>query len=112
LKPGDKLRITLTLSSGKILRYVMVEDKRAACLEPVDIESRQQYSGVLSYYQSVRDAGYYFFLENIPAGTHQLQYEVTVSQEGQFTNGPAMLQCMYQPEMKAYSNSMTVTVKE
>jgi hypothetical protein len=35
-----------------------------------------------------------------------------VAQEGRFTNGPAVLQCMYKPEKTAYSNSVSIKTAE
>jgi len=108
LKLGQKVRISLTINANKALRFVYIDDKRAAAFEPVEIASGYNYSGGVSYYQSIRDAGMQIFAEFIPSGKSTISYEWVVSQEGEFLNGPASLQCMYKPEANAYSNSMIV----
>jgi hypothetical protein len=105
---ADKIKVQLTIETPKALRYVYVDDKRAAAFEPKENHSGYQYGDGISYYQSVRDAGMQFFTDFIPSGRTMISYEMIVAQEGNFTNGPASLQCMYKPEVNAYSGSMTV----
>lgn len=111
LRIGDKLQVVLTLESSKALRYVYIDDKRAAAFEPVDNSSGYQYGGGFPYYRSVRDAGYQLFAEFIPSGRWEISYELRVAQEGSFTGGPAMLQCMYRPEIHACSNSLQIITR-
>ena len=108
LKIGDKIKTELTIDAEKALRFVFIDDKRAAAFEPAKIESGYSYFEGVGYYLSVRDAGMQIFAEFIPSGKSTLSYEWTVSQEGEFHNGPASLQCMYKPAMNAYSNGMLV----
>jgi alpha-2-macroglobulin len=89
-------------------KYVFINDTRAAAFEPLDNGSGYRYNYGLQYYQSVRDAGHRFFIDFIPSGKHQLEYEMKVAQEGSFTNGIATLQCMYRPDITAYSNGLKV----
>jgi alpha-2-macroglobulin len=51
---------------------------------------------------------FHFFAENIPSGKHEISYELKVSHEGSFISGPAALQCMYKPEISAYSLSSNI----
>jgi uncharacterized protein YfaS (alpha-2-macroglobulin family) len=109
---ADKIKVQLTIETAKALRYVYIDDKRAAAFEPEENYSGYQYGDGISYYQSVRDAGMQFFTDFIPSGRTTISYEMIVAQEGSFTNGPASLQCMYKPDVNAYSGSMKVqTVK-
>jgi hypothetical protein len=108
-KIGDKVRVMLNIETRKMLRYVFIDDKRAASFEPSEIKSGNEYGQGISYYKSVRDAGFQFFVTSIPAGRSVISYEVIVSQEGSFTSGPAMLQCMYNPAIAAYSNYSIIT---
>lgn len=62
------------------------------------------------YYQSIRDTGVDIFAERIPKGTSELNYELIVAHSGEFTSGPAILQCMYQPANTAYSKTTNVKV--
>jgi hypothetical protein len=108
LKIADKIKVVLIVESPKALRYVYVDDKRSAAFEPADIHSGYQYQQGISYYTSVRDTGMQFFAEFIPSGRSTIEYEVVVAHEGSFMNGPAQLQCMYRPEVSAYSESLKV----
>jgi|CXWL01.1.fsa_nt_gi uncharacterized protein YfaS (alpha-2-macroglobulin family) len=108
LKIADRVKVILTIVSSKSLPYVFIEDKRAAAFEPLNGNSGYEYASGFGYYKSTRDIGYQFFAEKIPSGTHEISYEVKVSQVGSFTSGPASLQCMYKPEISAYSNSSKI----
>jgi uncharacterized protein YfaS (alpha-2-macroglobulin family) len=108
---GDKIRITLELESAKPLRYVHIEDARAAAFEPEDLKSGYEYSSGFALYKSVRDGGYQFFADMIGPGRWQIDYVVRAEQEGTFSSGPARLECMYKPEVVAYSTAARVTVE-
>ena len=108
LKIADKIKVVLTIETSKALRYVYIDDKRAAAFEPKEISSGYHYGEGLSYYLSVRDAGIQFFTEFIPSGRSVISYEMKVTQEGNFSNGPASLQCMYRPGINACSNSLFI----
>ncbi|MFI5188188.1 MAG: alpha-2-macroglobulin family protein, partial [Chitinophagales bacterium] len=108
LKIGEKIKVVLEITSSKALKYVYIDDKRAAAFEPKEIHSGYDYENGLGYYLSVRDASMQFFSEFIPSGKSVISQELIVAQEGNFTNGPASLQCMYRPEINAFSNSIKV----
>lgn len=79
-------------------------------MEPRQVESGYEYRDGLEYYQSVKDAGYLFFIDKIPSGIHNIEYETVINASGNFTNGPASLQCMYQPSINTYSNVSSIVV--
>ena len=62
------------------------------------------------YANSVKDAGYFIFVGRDFLGSQVLLTETVVSASGNFTNGPASLQCMYQPSINTYSNVSNVVV--
>ena len=105
LKTGDKVRVKLTIETASRLKFVHISDPRAAAFEPADNNSGYQYNDGLSYYQSVKDSGLEVFTESVPRGISEISYEMIVAMDGQFTSGPATLQCMYQPSVTAYSSS-------
>jgi len=111
LKIADKVRVILTIQSSRSLPFVFIDDKRAAAFEPAENSSGYEYGSGMGYYKSVRDAGYHFFAENIPSGRHEIVYELKVSQEGSFASGPAVLQCMYKPDIAAYSNGTKIVTE-
>ena len=111
LKPGDKVQVRLSIETRRMLKYVFLDDRRAACFEPLNDRSGHEYENGIAYYKSIRDAGYQFFAESIPAGTSTLTYQVTVSKQGVFSTGMPSLQCMYQPGVRAYGKNVVVTVE-
>ena len=112
VKIADKLKTVITIETPKQLKYVLIDEKRAATLEPVDGRSGYEYSRYFSYYQSVKDAGYQFFAEQIPSGISTIVYETVVAKEGVFTNGQISLQCMYQPALRAYDAGGMIKVTQ
>lgn len=69
-----------------------------------------QYNDGLSYYQSIKDSGLEIFTASFPRGISKINYQLIVAMDGEFTSGPARLQCMYQPSVTAYSLSQTFQV--
>jgi alpha-2-macroglobulin len=108
LKTGDKVRVKLTIETASRLKFVHISDPRAAAFEPADKNSGYQYNDGLSYYQSVKDTGMEIFTESVPRGISEISYEIIVAMDGEFTSGPARLQCMYQPSVTAYSTAQTI----
>ena len=102
LNVGDRVKVKLTIETASRLTFVHISDPRAATFEPADNISGYQYSNGFSYYQSVKDTGLDIFAESIPRGISEVDYELVVAMSGQFTSGPAKLQCMYTPSAVAY----------
>ncbi len=111
LKIADKIKTIITITAPKQIKFVFIDEKRSAAAEPVAALSGYEYSKGFSYYKSVRDAGYQFFAEEIPSGISNIEYESVISAEGTFSNGPVSLQCMYQPQIRAYGSCIVLKVK-
>ena len=103
LKAGDQLRVQLKIETASRLKFVHISDPRAAAFEYQEKESGYHYESGFSYYKSIKDNGLALFAEEIPKGIFELNYEVVIEHEGEFTSGPARLQCMYDPSQTAYS---------
>jgi alpha-2-macroglobulin len=112
LKVADKVKVVLTIETTVNLPYVYIDDKSGGAFDAVDQRSGYRYGDRIGYYRSVKDAGMQSFASLIPAGKTEISYELKVTQEGTFTNGPASLQCMYKPEKAAYSNSALINTTE
>jgi hypothetical protein len=110
LQISDKIKTVLTIKTARQLNYVFINERRAAAMEPRETESEYKYEDGLEYYQSVKDAGYLIFVDKIPSGIHNISYETVITASGNFTNGPASLQCMYQPSINTYSNMSNIIV--
>lgn len=111
LKIADKVKTIITINAPKQLKFVFIDEKRAATLEPVDAISEYEYGKGFGYYKSVRDIGYQFFAEQIPSGISTIEYETVVAKEGRFSSGPTAMQCMYKPEVRAYGTGVILLVK-
>jgi len=111
LKPGDKLRIRIIITSDRELEYVHLKDMRAACLEPVNVLSGYQWQDGLGYYQTTQDASTSFFFDRLPKGTFVIEYPVYVTTSGNYSNGISVLECMYAPEFSAHSEGIRLKVE-
>ena len=111
LKVGDKLTVKITIESSQDMSFVFVKDLRAAGFEPLEQISRYEYDDHIGYYQSNTDTDMEFFIDFLPKGTHQLEYSMFVTKEGNLSNGYALVQCQYAPEFTAYSDGMRVRVE-
>jgi uncharacterized protein YfaS (alpha-2-macroglobulin family) len=110
LKIGDKLTVKITIKSPQDMSFVFVKDLRAAGFEPENVISRYHYGDGMWYYQSTTDTDMEFFIDFLSKGTHQLEYSMYVTKEGDLSNGYALIQCQYAPEFTAYSDGMRVKV--
>jgi len=110
LKPGDKLKMRVIITTDRDLEYVHLKDMRAACLEPVNVLSGYQWQDGLGYYQTTQDASTSFFFDRLPKGTFVLEYPVFVTTSGNYSNGISVLECMYAPEFAAHSEGIRLHV--
>ena len=107
LKVGDKVRIRLTIQADRDYDFVQVQDKRAACLEPV-----RQLSGYHNgCYQAPRDNSTYYYFDRMAKGTHIVETEYYVDREGVYQMGVCTVQCAYSPEYSARTGAMTITIE-
>jgi uncharacterized protein YfaS (alpha-2-macroglobulin family) len=111
LKPGSKLVMRIIIKTDRDLEYVHLNDKRAACLEPVNVLSGYQWQDGLGYYQSTKDESTSFFFDRLPKGTHVFEYPVFVTTAGDYSNGISTLECMYAPEFAAHSEGVRIHVE-
>lgn len=111
LHVGDKVKTVLVLATAKPLHFLFIRDQVAAAMEPAEVHSGYDYEGDLSFYKSIRDTGGQFFFDLVPSGKWEISYESRISHAGSFTGGPASLECMYKPEIHAYSQTVRVLVE-
>lgn len=110
LKPGDILTVQLTISNDRALQFVHLEDKRASGLEPKDVISKYKYTDALYYYQVTKDESTHFLINDLPRGTHVLEYDLTVNLRGEYSSGFGSIQCQYAPEFGAHSESINLNI--
>lgn len=111
LKPGDLVKVRITLRVDRDMDFVQMKDMRAAGFEPTSTLSEYQYQGGLGYYQSTRDAATNFFFDRLPKGSWVFEYSLRVGQRGNFSNGITTIQSMYAPEFTSHSQGIRVTIQ-
>ncbi len=111
-KIGDLVKVRIELRADRDMEYVHLKDMRAAGFEPVSTLSIYKYQDGLGYYESTRDMATNFFIGYLPQGTYVFEYDLRVSQLGNFSNGVTTIQCMYAPEFSSNSSGIRVNVKD
>ena len=112
LNTGDKVKVRIEIRTDRDMEYVHLKDMRAACFEPVDYLSGYRFKGGLGYYQGIKDASMNFFIDYLYKGTYVFEYDLRVSQQGDFSNGITTIQSMYAPEFTSHSEGVRVVVEE
>lgn len=108
LKVGDKVKVHITLNADRDYDFVQVEDKRAACLEPVSQVSGYQWG----YYLEMRDNVTNYFFDHLSKGRHVVETEYYVDRMGDYTSGIATVQCAYSPEYCGRESGKVINVKQ
>jgi uncharacterized protein YfaS (alpha-2-macroglobulin family) len=110
LRIGDLVKVRIELRVDRAMEYVHLKDMRAAGFEPTTTLSTYKYQDGLSYYESTRDLATNFFIGYLGKGTYVFEYDLRVSQKGDFSNGVTNIQCMYAPEFASHSEGIRVVV--
>jgi uncharacterized protein YfaS (alpha-2-macroglobulin family) len=108
---GSLLRVRIELKADRPMEFLHMKDMRASGLEPVDVLSEYKWQDGLGYYQSIKDASMNFFFDNVNPGVYVFEYDLRVSNKGNFSNGIATIQCMYAPEFSSHSDGIRILVK-
>ncbi|MDR3110110.1 MAG: alpha-2-macroglobulin [Planctomycetaceae bacterium] len=110
-KSGDLVEIELIVESKNDYESLLIEDLKAAGLEPV--ENRSGYNGnSMNAYVEYRDERTSFFVYQLPRGKHSLTYRLRAEQPGNFSALPAKIEAMYAPELKGNSDENRVKVND
>jgi hypothetical protein len=105
---GSLLRVRIELKTDRDMEFLHMKDMRAAGLEPVDVLSEYKWMESFGYYQSIRDASTSFFFDELPKGVYVFEYDLRVSNKGNFSNGIATIQSMYAPEFSSHSEGIRI----
>ena len=94
MKVGDKIKVRLTVNAVRDFDFIQIQDKRAACLEPVN-----QISGYHGgYYAAPKDNVTNYFFDHMRKGRHIIETEYYINRKGDYISGIATIQCAYSPE--------------
>ena len=110
LNVGDKVVSRIIIRVDRDMEFVHLKDMRASTFEPRNVFSRYRYQNGLGYYESTKDAATHFYFDRLRKGTYVFEYEMFVSQKGEFSNGITTIQCMYAPEFMSHSEGIRVKV--
>ena len=107
LKVGDRVRIKITIEANRDYDFVQVQDKRAACLEPVN-----QLSGYhWGYYCAPKDNVTNYYFDQLRKGKHVIETEYYIDREGSYQTGTCTVQCAYAPEYSGRTAAKVLNVQ-
>ena len=109
LKVGDRVTVRLTIQSDRDLDFVQLQDKRAACMEPV--RQLSGYDWRLGCYVSPRDNVTNYYFDRLPKGKRVIETEYFIDRAGQYETGTCTVQCAYASEYRGTTHSQTIQVK-
>ena len=109
LKVGDRVTVRLTIQSERDLDFVQLQDKRAACMEPVSQLSGYNWQG--GYYVTPRDNVTNYYFDRLPKGKHVVETEYYIDRDGEYQTGTCTVQCAYASEYRGTTKSQTIQVK-
>lgn len=95
-KVGEKVKVTLIITTDRDYDFVQITDKRAACLEPVNPLSGYQWG--IGCYVSPRDYATNFYFDRLSKGKHIVEMEYYVDRKGDYQSGTCTAECTYSPE--------------
>ena len=109
LTVGDRITVRITIEADRDYDFVQVQDKRAACMEPV-----RQLSGYVwqkGYYCAPKDNVTNYYFDQLSKGRHTIETEYYVDREGTYETGSCTAQCAYSPEFRGTTKSITINVQ-
>jgi uncharacterized protein YfaS (alpha-2-macroglobulin family) len=83
------------------MEYLKLTDGRPACLEPVSTASGWQWNRGLSYYVDIKNDATHCYVNRLEKGKYVVEYDVYVTNPGDFLAGTVTMECMYAPEFRA-----------
>ncbi len=110
LKSGDMVEVELIVESKNDYDYILIEDMKAAGMEPLDV--RSGYIGQLGAYRELRDEKVAFFLRSLPQGEHILRYRIKAEIPGKFSALPTKIMGMYAPELVGNADEAKIEIAD
>lgn len=107
VKVGDRIKVRLTITADRDYDFVQLQDKRAACLEPVSQLSGYRWG----YYIAPKDNATNYYFDILAKGEHVIETEYYVDREGEYTSGICTVQCAYAPEYSGRDAAFKIVVK-
>lgn len=107
LSVGDRVKVRITIEADRDYDFVQVNDRRAACLEPVG-----QLSGYRQgYYCTPRDNTTNYYFDRLAKGKHVIETEYYIDRKGSYSTGTCSAQCAYSPDFSGRDAARQLEVK-
>jgi uncharacterized protein YfaS (alpha-2-macroglobulin family) len=110
VKSGSLIEVELIVDSKNDYEYLLIQDPKAASLEPVESQSGYAFNRGLTLYQEFRDRRVDLFLRWLPRGNHAIVYRARCEAPGRFTALPAVASGMYAPELVGNSSDFDFVI--
>lgn len=104
LAKGERIRVTLTITTDREMDHLVITDRRPALLEPMGMSAFGWENGAL-YYREIRNADQIFYVEHLPRGATVLTYDCYVTASGTTLAGLASAASDIAPEFTAHTGS-------
>ena len=104
VRAGEALTVELSVTAPQDMEYAILEDPRAAGVEPVPEEREPGQGHAGCDRREDRDERTVFFFTNLSEGTTTVTYTVRAETPGRFTALPARVELMYRPEVWGLSS--------
>lgn len=111
LKVGTKIKVVMRIETDRPMEYIHIQDDRAANMEPTEQMSHYRYADRIWYYQTMKDANTHFFIDNLPAGKSEIEYECFITQTGSYYNGNSIIESYYAPNYRNQSSTIKLHSK-
>jgi uncharacterized protein YfaS (alpha-2-macroglobulin family) len=108
-KVGDRIKVRLTIQSERDLDFVQLQDKRAACMEPV--RQLSGYDWQMGCYVAPRDNVTNYYFDRLSKGKHVVETEYYIDRAGRYETGSCTVQCAYASEYRGTTHSQTLKVE-
>ena len=101
INTGDRVVVSLTVSSDRTVDYVAITDSRAAGFIVSDQKAGWKYSNGIRFYIAPGIENCRMYVHRIERGEQTFEYELTKVADGQFAVGPATIESTIAPEFRA-----------
>ncbi|CAH2032200.1 MG2 domain-containing protein [Trichlorobacter ammonificans] len=116
VQPGDDLEVRVEVQSDTVQEYVILEDYLPAGFELRPAELDPRYAAE-SYYRGwydhreQRDTYLAWFIQALPAGSHQFRYVIRPELKGKVTALPVAIWPMYNPQLRSEGEAEMLEVR-
>ncbi len=118
VRSGARIETALTIEAKNHFEYLMFEDLKPAGFEAVAVKSgetlrarRRDGSEERPVYAELRDRKLALFIDQLPEGTWEIEYELRAQTPGAFHALPLIGQAMYVPEIRANGAEVRLRVE-